>query len=329
MRIIHVRDVASVGTQLVRALNVLGHEAKLRTFQESTESNLFLKSLILPRRIREASAVNSYIHDQGFDVVHFHYANSGWIGTLGRYPYVLHCHGSDVRSDLYSPLRKHLVTYSLKYAKMVLISTPDLYQHVKLIREDAIFLPNPIDTTLFSPDDQGTGTVTSILINMSLKKSKAPEIAFEAADKIQKVFPNIEIYAFVSGPEFNHFKQYGDVNFIDPIPHENMPNLVNSFDIILGQFSIGSLGMSELESMACSKPVICNVDEVLYNQWYDDLPPVFTAESSAGVVEILVGLIESRDLRLESGQHAREWILKYHDYLSVARELIEFYRKVL
>jgi glycosyltransferase involved in cell wall biosynthesis len=250
------------------------------------------------------------------------------MGTLGRYPYVLHCHGSDVRSGLYHPLRKHLVTYSLKRAEMVLLSTPDLYQHVKPIREDAIFLPNPIDTTVFSPGAQGTETTIRILINMSLKKSKAPEIAFEAAEQIQKMFADIEVYAFASGPEFNHFRQYGGVNFMDPIPHENMPNLVNSFDIILGQFSIGSLGMSELESMACGKPVICHVDKALYNQWYRDLPPVFTAQDGFDVIELLTDLIESRERRIEVGKAAREWVLKYHDYLSVARRLTNLYKKM-
>jgi glycosyltransferase involved in cell wall biosynthesis len=206
---------------------------------------------------------------------------------------------------------------------MVLLSTPDLYQHVRPIREDAIFLPNPIDTTVFSPDAQRTNKITRILINMSLKKSKAPEVAFEAVKQVQKMFTDIEVYAFASGPELNHFRQYGGVHFMDPIPHEDMPDLVNSFDIILGQFSIGSLGMSELESMSCAKPVICNINKDLYNRWYKVPPPVFIAKGSADVAEILTELIGSRDQGVEVGKSARRWVLEYHDSLRVSSHLYE------
>ena len=86
-----------------------------------------------------------------YDVVHIHFAYLGWIGILGRYPYFLHCHGSDVRRDLHDRLRRWPIMTSLRRARAVLFVTPDLAPIVRPIRSDAIFLPDPVNTDRFTP----------------------------------------------------------------------------------------------------------------------------------------------------------------------------------
>ena len=329
MRIIHVRDVANVARLLVSGLGELGHEAELICPGESVEPRIWLKILTSHRRALDAFKINAYISRNKFEVVHFHYANSGWMGTLGGYPYFLHCHGSDVRLDLYHPVRKWLVLHSLKRASGVFISTPDLYSHVSSVRPDAVFIPNPIDTRLFAPASNGDQANVRVLINQALKVSKAPEVAFRAAQQIKHVFNNVEIYAFAYGPELERFRQYDEVRFIDPVPHSRMAELINSFDIVLGQFAIGSLGVSELESMACGKPVVCYVDQAMYSQWYNKPPPVLSARQVDVVAEAVATLIQQRTLREEIGTQAREWILRHHGYLKVVSQVVSQYRAFL
>ena len=329
MRIIHVRDVANVAQFLVRGLSELGHEVDFVSPSESAEQRVWRKTLVAPRRLMDGLRINTLIHQQKFDIVHFHYANSGWMGRLGRYSYFLHCHGSDVRLDLYDPVRKWPVLHSLAGACGVFISTPDLYQHVASLRPDAAFLPNPIDTRIFTPLSNGNHTNIRILINQALKASKAPDVAFGAAQRLRRAHKNIEIYAIAQGPELERFRDCDEVRFIEPVPHSRMPEVINSFDIILGQFEIGSLGVSELESMACSKPVVSCVDMVMYNQWYGEPPPILSACETDAVVEAVVSLIQQRDLREELGSQARAWVLKHHDYLAVATKLAARYRTFL
>ena len=329
MRIIHVRDVANVARLLVRGLSELGHEVEFRSPSESSEQRVWRKMLMAPRRLREGWRINSDIRRQEFDIVHFHYANSGWMGVMGRYPYFLHCHGSDVRSDLYHPVRRWPVLQSLRGAFGVFISTPDLYEHVAPHRPDAVFLPNPLDARIFAPLSGGKHTHARILINQALNSLKAPDVAFSAARRLKEKYENIEFYAFAHGSELERFRDYPEVQFIEPVPHARMPQVINAFDIILGQFEIGSLGVSELESMACCKPVVSWVDHARYSEWYSEPPPILAARETDAVVEATCSLIRSRGYREQLGAQGRAWVLKHHDYLDVTKRLVAHYRRFL
>lgn len=325
LRIVHVRNIANIAQSLVCGLSALGHQAELKCPREWTEERLWLKSLAVPRRLLDSLEINAYIHRNKFDIVHLHYANSGWIGTLGRYAYFLHCHGTDVRVDLYRPVRKWVVLHGLKRASGVFFSTPELYPHISPFRPDAIYVPSPIDIRLFSPVPEDAHTNVRVLINQALKPSKAPEIAFEAARQVKRTFNNVEICAFAFGPELERLRCYDEVRFIDPVPHFRMAQLVNSFDIIVGQFAIGSLGVSELESMACGKPVVCYVDQAMYDQWYDKPPPVISARHADAVAEAVSRLVQLKTLREDVGRQGREWVLRYHDNLRVASQVVSHY----
>ena len=329
MRILHVRDAANVARFLVRGLSALGQTAELRCPAECAQESLWLKSVTVPRRIMDGLQINAYIRKHEFDVVHLHYGNSGWMGALGRYAYFLHCHGSDVRVDMYRPVRKWLVMHGLRRAGGVFFSTPDLYAHVSPIRPDAVYLPNPIDTRLFRPASNGDHANVRLLINQALKPSKAPEIAFRAARQIKRMFTGVEICAFAYGPELERFRSYDEVRFIDVVPHSRMAQLINSFDIIIGQFGIGSLGVSELESMACGKPVVCYVDEAAYDLWCDEPPPVFSARHAEAVSEAVATLIQQRNLREEAGRKGCKWVERNHDYLRVASRVLSHYHAFL
>jgi glycosyltransferase involved in cell wall biosynthesis len=217
----------------------------------------------------------------------------------------------------------------LRRASGVFISTPDLYEHVSTLRPDAVFLPNPIDARIFAPRSEGKHTSTRILINQALSALKAPEVAFAAAQRLKREHDNLEFYAFAHGPKLDQFRHCDEVQFIEPVPHARMPELINAFDIILGQFEIGSLGVSELESMACGKPVVSWVDLSNYSQWYSKPPPILSAHDTDAVVEAVSPLIQDREHRAELGSQARAWILEHHDYRKLAKRLVSYYRTLL
>lgn len=320
MKILHVRDVAHVATTLVEGLRALGHQAEVRQLKVAGgQYPLPIKALFLPQRLLEGAAVNRYIGRQGFQVVHIHFAYMGWLGIVGRYPYFLHCHGTDLRWNLRRPLLRWLTVRALRAARRVYCSTPDLLDEVAGVRPDAVFVPNPVNTDRFRPLPQAAGDRPRVLLISRLWDVKGPETAFAVARELRRRLPTAALDAFAWGPELGRYRGHPDVNLIPLVPYSEMPALINRYDAVVGQFSpLGAIGMSELESMACGVPV---VSYFRYPHFYEEPPPLYSTNEVTKAVDQLVALLEDPALRRQLGEAGREWVLRYHSYLQVARLL--------
>ena len=98
IRVVHVNDIAFVGSTLVRNLRAEGVDASLieplrlgRTIPRPW------RLAALPVRAIGLLAAGARVRFGGYDVAHVHFARLGIVGPLGGRPYVLHCHGSDIR----------------------------------------------------------------------------------------------------------------------------------------------------------------------------------------------------------------------------------------
>jgi hypothetical protein len=108
-----------------------------------------IKPLVSPIRAVEWTRLVRRLRAEQYDVIHIHYAYLGMVGVLGKFPYILHCHGGDIR-DI-TPFTRWITSRALKNAGLVFFATPDLGPGVRKTRPDAAFLPNPIDTRVFRP----------------------------------------------------------------------------------------------------------------------------------------------------------------------------------
>ncbi len=320
MKIAHVRDVANVGSTLVDGLNILGNQAELIPTQVAgARYPLPIKSLFLPQRLQEALAINKYLRANNFDVIHLHVAYMGWMGIMGKYPFFLHCHGIDLYRNLYHPLLRKVTVKALRAAEKVFFSTPDLMAHAARIRPDAIFLPNPINTESFRPMNEGYENPSPRLLFISrLDEVKGPDVAFAAIGQLKQRRPEVQVDAFELGGEVERYRDRTDVNFIKPVTYVEMPALLNRYDIIIGQFKLGIVSMSELESMACGKPVVSYFS---YPSFYDEPPPLYSTNDVGMLVNYLMKLVDDPTLRQQAGEKGREWVIRHHDYLTVARML--------
>lgn len=324
MRILHINNVANVGYTFVEGLKKLGHYAELRPLRlVAAKRSTLIKILVSPIRFREMLAVNRQVKSKLYDIIHIHFAYLGVFGIVGRYPYFLHCHGSDVRRDLDDPIRGWLIRQSLKKARAVFFVNPDLASFVRPIRSDAVFLPNPIHTSLFSPNFRPENRRPRILIISSLSPLKKVNVAFEAIRQLLLLQPEIQITAINQGPERMIYRNTPGVRFVAPVPYQSMPKLINDHDIVIGQFVLGALGMAELESLACGKPVICFFN---YDDLYPHPPPVLSANQPEQVAEYLSTLVGNSALCRELGERGRDWVMRYHNYTTIAQRLEEIYQ---
>jgi glycosyltransferase involved in cell wall biosynthesis len=325
VKILHVREIANVAATLVEGLRRLGHEAELNPMR-TRRSEGALEVTGVPARFVEARRINSYIHRSSFDVIHLHWAYMGWMGILGNYPYFLHCHGSDLRRNLGWPFLNWLTRRALEKAQRVFYSTPDLRRSATQVRKDAVFIPNPIDLNRFRPAEASNGKNVRILLMSRFEAVKGPEKALAMIRELRRREPRVQVDAFDWGIARSRFADPALMNLIPTVPYASMPELLSRYDILIGQFKLGIVSMSELEAMACGKPVLCFFN---YPEAYDEPPPVFSTRDHREGADIISRLVEDNQLRKEAGEKGRAWVEQHHDFVRVAKLVEGHYQEIL
>lgn len=322
MKILHVNNVANVPDGLVKGLKKIGVEAELyQPYTGVSKKGKFSKFSVVGNRMADARRLTKQVRERQYDIVHIHYAYFGILGILGGYNYWLHCHGTDIRRNLYHPAFKNVTRMCLNRAERVLYSTPDLKKHADGVRPDATFLPNPIQTELFEAQNF-SGTEGKVLLISRIDKVKGIDVAFEALEKLKRRNPKIAIDAFAWGPDLERFKDREFVNFIPQVAHKDIARLIPNYQVVIGQFALGIMGMSEMEAMACGRPVISDFE---YQQWYAQAPPLVQAKTADEIAERAEELLLDLGLCRELGASSRDWVVKYHDYTAVAERLAKMY----
>jgi glycosyltransferase involved in cell wall biosynthesis len=283
-----------------------------------------IQAMYLPLRTIALIRIGAFAMHEHFDALHIFWAYRGIMGRFVGAPYVIHCRGSDVRSNLYIPLLGALTRFSLKGACGVLYSTPDLGAHIHPVRPDAVFLPNAIDVDLFEPFPTKDGRQPRVLFISALSKIKGVDVAVRVMEALRLQRPDIPLYALGFGQEAECVRRRVPyVNFLPRVPHSEMPNLINAYDIVAGQFFLGSLGLSELECMACGKPVVSYFN--VYGS-YEQEPPVLSTNVPGKVVEYIEALFDDPRWRREVGEASRHWVAASHGHKEVAKRLEGIYR---
>ena len=324
MKIAHVNDIAHVSITLAEGLRLRGHEVEVfRLELAGGKLPTWTKVLMLPWRGAEIHNLNRKIRAGGFDVVHIHFAYLGWAGILGRYPYVLHCHGTDVRRNLNQFYQRPFIVQSLQQATQVFFSTPDLAEHILPLRPDAVWFPNPTNTHRFCPGgNTKAATHPRVLFISALSRIKGVERAFQVIDLLQKQMPEVEIAVMGFGDQLPRYRNWPGINILNRMPYDAMPTLIQSYDVVVGQLRLGIVSMSEQEAMACGKPV---VGEFKYPEVYDVSPPILTGDTPEELAGQVVRLLNDDAARQAAGHRAREWVVTHHDYCMVAGLLESFY----
>ena len=269
-RVLHINDAASTTTVLLRAAHrrsLPWTYLPLAVVDEGWRG----PSRVLRRALRGVGwegrlAVLAARHD----LLHVHVASvvrhTGWVPR----PYVLHLHGTDVRSHQYDPALGPLVRRAISRAAGVLYSTPDLAEHVSW-RSDASLLPVPIDTERLPRWHPAPRP--RIVFSSRWHEVKGLGVQLAVARGLRsRLGDEAELVGVDWGPGAVSAADEG-VQLVPRLSHEAFQRLLASAHVVVGQ-PTGMLAASELEALGMGVPVVAPLE----GRWYAGsgaaLPPV-------------------------------------------------------
>lgn len=333
MRILSIYNLNQVAEMYQEDLAHRGHSVAI--FEPSLAgagASLPLKLAMMPQRIFHLRHVLGSLHPTHYDLVHIHWASYGLVGLASRIPYVIECHGSDVRYRLQHPLYRPVIKRIFNRAASVHCITPDLLPVVQSVCPSALFFPGPVDTDRFTITDKAIEDRLTrqwtILLFTRLDPIKGPEIAVNGIARFLDHYPNVQVKLLDWGKLKEKFKRnYGErFEFISPVPPANVQNLLHSVDVVVGQCRLGILSFCELQAMSCAKPVITSFS---YPEAYPTPPPLCQAARPEDIYNHLQYLFHNQEAARNLGKRARAWVISNHSRGQLAARLEEHYQSIL
>lgn len=329
LRIAQVNDVAAVASTLAASLRDLGLDVDLL---ESPRPGAGLprigRAVTVPLRAVAPLALAPALRAGRYDIVHGHYAWKSMAAPLSGRPYVAHVHGTDVRDvDPGSPLGR-LTRAVLRRAARVFYATPDLAGSVAAFRPDATFLPNPIETDRFRPEQADPAAMRDLLVGVRLAPVKGLDTIVEAVGRIVALRPGTSISVVDHGPGVAAVMDAAGpgARLVPVADRSRLPDLYRSHRIALGQFRVGAIGNHELELLACGVPVVTRFG---FPDAYDAPPPVADAADAEAAARLTVALLDDEAARAALAAAGPGWVAAHHAASSVARRVLEVYRDIL
>ena len=208
-------------------------------------------------------------------------------------------------------------------------------------------LPQPIDTTLFSPEGPSAGGSSrngGIVIfhpsRMMMADSrflvetgqcKRNDLLFTGAALAvaSGVDVHIRLLRRASSPDqdlagrmiedlgLSDRVEWLDAGTPEGFTWEELATLYRSSDLVVDDFG-GWFGLVALEGAACARPVLNWVDSVVMDEMYPDGHPFLQASDAEQVANVIAGLAGS-DRLVEIGDQSRDWVVRHHGRSVVAR----------
>lgn len=253
--VLHLNDCASVGRAIVTEAARQGHRwdylppQKVRP-SATSGSPWIARAQYLPYVVRRA------LHLRRADVVHVHYATSARLlreRGMPRRPYVLHLHGSDIRTQWPDPAYHDEIQRAVDGATHVYYANLDTAEAAVTARADAEYLPILLDPQVLPRRLEPQITrAPRILFVSRWDDVKGADANLALALELTRAMPDAELLGLDWGPKAGAAAAAG-VRLLPRLGRPAFLDVVASATVAVGQ-ARPVLATSELESMAIGVP---------------------------------------------------------------------------
>ena len=320
-KILQIGDVAEVGKTLEPMLSnhfkweISTLEVPSLFSSRSTNSNNIEK---LFRGGSLAFRAKKVLNRCSVDFVHLHWARYAPFVLTGKVPLLVHAHGSDLRGRT-KGMEASLVLNALSKAEKVLVSTPDLLEFAP---GNSQLFPNPVDCSFWSAKKRVKDAPENrvVFVHSRLKVNKGTKRILDIIYALRSMEPSTTVRILAEGKLAHEARllgaevaSFGSKDFVR--------KMVNSSDVVIGQQELKVFGLSELEALACEKPVIMPINQSLYN----DTMPILNALGIKETVDLCFSLLEDDIRREKIGKLGREYVINHHSTPIVSQLLNDVY----
>lgn len=278
-------------------------------------------------RLAAASATTDVLHVHGGTVVR----HTRWVPR----PYVLHLHGTDVRSHQYDPRHTATVRRGLRDASAVFYSTPDLAEHVLPWRSDAVHVPQPMDLAALPPWGLDQDRAPVVFFASRWETVKGSTVQLPVARALRAALPpSTRVVGLDWGADAPRARAAG-VELLPRQARSRYLSTLASASVVVGQCS-GMLAASEVEALGIGVPVVAPLRAAWYPQ---DPPPVVGPACGAtppgedgglvtDVVESVLGVLAD-PLAVAAGTDGPSWVARHHDVRDAVDRLVGVYARII
>lgn len=321
MKILHIKNIAGVATQLRNAQRRLGHQSDILVFDEGDLQydfdylypNNSVERIPVPVLNKSIQLVKNVMEFwqlmRKYDVLHFHGYTIIGANVAPRRPpqgldlplwkladkkIIKHHHGSDIRS-------RGCPYFQRKFSDLRLASTPDLLKW----DTKAKLILNPIVTDEYEyvgVDQQDSDEPITVVHAPTDRKKKGTKYVIEAVEQLQRDGHNVEL------------------QIVENTPNEEAIEIYKQADIIADRFKLGWYGVFSIEAMALGKPVLVHIDDE-YKQYAPELPVVDTKPDE--LAENLAMLATDYKYRNELAERGRKFVEEHHDAEAISRQILK------
>lgn len=320
VKALHVHDAANVGRTLVDAANEMGQSWSMTNipwYYRRTWNGLLKHPALRTRPVFWDGTLAARSTSQ--DVVHLHTGGLSPHMRWLRVPWVLHLHGTDVRSRQYDGWADKL-RFGAQHASAVLYSTPDLLPHVLNLepRTEPIYFPGPVN---LAGAPKWSPVPGRVIFASRWEQSKGGSAQVEVAREIRARNPDAEIMGLQWGSGSDDARAAG-VRLLPRMSSEEYTRWLASASVVVGQMT-DALGISELEALSVGVPLVSGASP----EYYPELR-LLGEPSVSGVAEAASRvLIDPQGFSdLQQGAH---FIAETHDVTDRVTDLLRIYSSVL
>lgn len=253
------------------------------------------------------------------DIVHVHTGGLSPHMRWLRTPWVVHLHGTDVRTRQYDGWSEKL-QFGVQHAAAVLYSTPDLLPHVLELRPrtEPIYFPGPVNLTAAPSWSPVPGRV---IFASRWEADKGGSAQVQIAREIRARNPDAEVLGLRWGSDAEAARAAG-VRLLPRMGADDYKKWLSSGAVVVGQMT-GALGISELEALSIGVPLVSGALPAFYPDLRHLSDPTIDAVAEAALKVL------GDPQTYSTFQQGRLFVAQKHDVVGRVNDLLKIYHDVL